>query len=194
MNPHRFSRRRRSGFSMVEALIAVTITTIGGAALLTSIGAAVRTSTDAAHRAVARGLAEQMIDEIAAQRFPAPINPTPSGTSRSSFDDIDDYDGWSARPPQDREGHPMGTEGGTDSGVAVPRLDAMRPDLDLIGRFTRRVDVERIQPNSSSGWTVVSQHTNYRRVTVRVNYTDGQSNIATLAEISRIFTYVPFTP
>jgi hypothetical protein len=179
---------------MVEALIAVTITTIGGAALLTSVGAAVQTSTDAVHRAVARGLAEQMIDEIAAQRFPAATNPTPAGTSRSSFDDIDDYDGWSARPPQDRQGLSMGTEGGTVSGAAVPRLDAMRPDLDLIGRFTRRVEVERIQPDSSSGWTVVSQHTNFRRVTVRVDYTDAQANTATLAEISRILTYVPFAP
>ena len=194
MNPHRFSRRRRSGFSMVEALIAVTITTIGGAALLTSIGAAVHTSTDATHRAVARGLAEQMIDEIAAQRFPASTNPMLAVTSRIFFNDIDDYDGWSARPPQVREGLTVGTEGNIVFGVTQPRLDALRPDLDLIGKFTRRVDVERIQPDGGSGWTVVSQHTNFRRVTVRVDYTDGQSNTATLAEISRIFTYVPFAP
>ena len=191
---HRSSRRRRSGFSMVEALIAVTITTIGGAALLTSIGAAVHTSTDAAHRAVARGLAEQMIDEIAAQRFPASTNPMLAVTSRISFDDIDDYDGWSARPPQVREGLAVGNEGGIVFGVTQPRLEAMRADADLIGLFTRRVDVERIRPDGGSGWTVVSQHTNFRRVTVRVDYTDAQSNTATLAEISRVFTYVPFAP
>lgn len=194
MNPHRFPRHRRSGFSMVEALIAVTITTIGGAALLTSIGAAVHTSTDAAHRAVARGLAAQLIDEIAARRFPASTNLLLAATSRISFDDIDDYDGWSARPPQDREGLSIGIDGGTVSGVAVPRPDALRADVDLIGQFTRRVDVERIQPDAGSGWTVVSKHTNFRRVRVRVDYTDAQSNTATLAEISRVFTYVPFAP
>lgn len=184
---------RRRGFSMVEALMAVTVTTIAGTALLTSIGAAVRTSTGAAHTAVARGLAEQMMDEIAARRFPESSNPPPAGKSRENFDDIDDYDGWSARPPQGRSGRVLGTEGGDDGSNSL-RPAEMQADLELLGRFTRRVEVERVQPDGGSGWNVVAGHTNFRRVTVRVEHTDAESKTATLAEISRIFAYVPVAP
>ncbi len=60
--------------------------------------------------------------------------------------------------------------------------------------FTRAVLVERVEPDGASGWTTVSQDTNFRRVTVRVSYTDANSVARTVAELSRIFTYVPFAP
>ncbi len=204
----------RRGFSMVEALVAVSVTTIAGAALLTSIGAAVRSSTDATHAAVARGLAEQLMDEIAASRFPdsttttlsSAITRTPlsatylwgSRMTREAFDDIDDYDGWTRRPPVDRQGHRIGTEGALIQGGRrkwhYPRLFHMRPDGRFLQSFTREVQVERIRPDTGSDWTVVSRATDYRRVTVRVKYTDAESHTTTLAEISRIFSYVPAAP
>lgn len=192
----RRTRRRgaRAGFSMVEAMIAVTITTVAGGALLASLGGAVRSSTEAMQSAVARGLAEQLMEEIAASRFPSDTNPTPVGAARTGFDDIDDFAGWSARPPVDRLGSTLGQDGRDSSGLPATRPEGLQPDADFVSCFTREVLVERVEPDTGSGWNVVSQHTNFRRVMVRVSYTDARSQTRTLAELTRIFSYVPVAP
>ncbi len=184
----------RNGFSMVEAVIAVSITTLAGGALLASLGGAVHSSTDAMQASVARGLAEQLIDEIASTRFPPETNSTPSGAGRSGFDDIDDFASWSSSPPVDRQGTSLGADGLDDSGLPAARPTGLQPDLSFMARFTRAVVVERVDPDTGSGWNVVSQHTNFRRVTVSVTYTDAQSHTKTLAELTRIFSYVPVAP
>ena len=86
----RVFRTRCPGISMVEALVAV------------------RSSTDTAHLVVARGLAEQAMDKIAAVRFPDGDIQQPSPTTRENFDDIDDYNGWSSSPVQSRNGRALG--------------------------------------------------------------------------------------
>lgn len=188
----------RPGFSLVEALVAISITTIAGSALLTSLGAAVRSSTDAAHVAVARGLAEQLMDEVAASRFPDLTDSRPGGLTRADFDDIDDYNGWSANPPLSQLGEPIGSEGlriqtgGIESYSTRPT--PMQPEPQFLQYFSREVQVERILPDAGSNWTVTTQHTNYRRVHVRVKYIDRNSNSITLVEIPRIFSYVPVAP
>jgi hypothetical protein len=162
------------------------------------------------------------MDEIAASRFPESATATQSPGliaapvetiegaprlatpllvrrfSRETFDDIDDYAGWRCRGPIDRQGRQIGTEGALirqgDREWHYPRPSSMRPEGRFLQSFTREVQVERIRPDTGSGWAVVSQPTDYRRVTVRVKYTDAQSNTTTLAEISRIFSYVPAAP
>lgn len=185
----------RRGISMVESLTSVTITAIAGAALLTSIGGAVRSSTDTAHAAVARGLAAQLMTEIASVRFPTEANTSSLGNTRDSFDDIDDYDDWTSSPPVDRQGRPLGTEGAVVFGQAnLPRLHQMRPSRGFLEHFARSVQVERVVPDADSGWNVVSRPTDFRRVTVRVTYTDDRTPTRTLAEMTRIFSHVPVTP
>lgn len=184
---------RRRGISLVEALVSITITTLAGAAVLTSLGAAVRSSSDAIRTTVAQGLAEQLMDEIAAVRFPDGDSSLSTGSLRSEFEDIDEYNGWSSRPPVDRKGRTLGTEGSV-AGLDAPRPEALRPDPDFLNRFTREVEVQRVRPDGNNGWLVVTQHTDFRRVLVRVRYTDAQSNTVLLAELSRIFSYVPIAP
>jgi Tfp pilus assembly protein PilV len=184
----------RSGFSLVEALVAVAITAIAGAALFASIGAAVRSSTAAAQVALAEGLAEQLMDEIAARRFPPETNSVPSGSTRATFDDVDDYDLWSATPPEDRTGRLLGTEGFMSGQTEVARMAQMRPDMDLMGSVTRSVTVERLELDGGTGWNVVTDHTNHRRVTVRIEFTNGNGTKVPLAEITRVFSYVPVSP
>lgn len=187
--------RVRRGFSMVEALLAVTITTIAGGALLTSIGSAVQTSSESTHTTIAQGLAEQLMDEIAATRFPEdePIGSTVALT-REDFEDIDDYSGWKQSPPTSRDGFVVGTEGFEWREFKIRRVTMMRLNPKYIAPFSRQVDIERVEPDSGSGWNVVSQHTNHRQVTVRVNYAYPNGTIATLAEVTRIFSYVPAAP
>ncbi len=193
MPGHRHPRARR-GFSMIESLMGVTITTIAGAALLTSLSAAVRSSSDALHTAVARGLAEQLMDEIASARFPNATNTAPSGSTRADFDDVDDYAGWSESPPADRSGRELGTEGYQLLGVDFPRLFQMRPESSFLGAFRRSVEVERVQPDAGSGWTATTQHTRFRRVTVAVSRRNGRGRDVPLARATRIFSHVPYAP
>jgi len=192
------SRKRwygqRAGFSMFESVVAVSVATVAGAALLSSLGAAIRSSSNAALSAEARGLAAQLMDEIASVRFPPETNTPPAGSTREFFDDIDDYQGWSSSPPKNRKGLAVGTEGATVAGSVQARPSELQPDAGYMARFTRQVIVERIKPNGGTGWDVVPEHTNHRRVTVRVLYTDGQSNTRMVAEITRVFSYVPLAP
>lgn len=206
----------RHGITMVESLTAVTITTIAGAALLTSIGSAVHSSTEMSHSAVAGGLAEQLMAEVEGSRVPArdeavsalaPFAPEPivtvdyghsayylerSGT-RESFRTIDDFHGWSSTPPVDRAGRLIGTEGYDYGNWDISRLYWMRPDSGFLHRCTREVEIERVLDDGTS-WKAVTYPTNARRCTVRVKYTDARSNTKTLAELTRIFTYVPTSP
>ncbi len=193
-------RHARRAFSMVEALIAVTITAIAGGALLTSIGSAVQTSSESTHTLVAQGLAEQLMDEIAATRFPedVPVTTktgiTESALTRDEFENIDEYSGWKQSPPTARDGSIVGTEGFQLWNQQIPRLTMMRLNPKYINPFSRLVDVERVEPDSGSGWTVVTRHTNHRRVTVRVNYLSPNGTSATLSKVTRIFSYVPAAP
>ena len=60
-------------------------------------------------------LAIDMIEEIKSLRYRDPVDPdefgpgadeVPGGT-RSTFDDVDDYNGWDRKPPQTASGTPM---------------------------------------------------------------------------------------
>ncbi len=74
-------RIRRRGFTMIESLMAVAITTIAGAALLASVGSAVQSTSETTRNLVAQGLAEQLLDEIAASRFPTDTTTAPAQAS-----------------------------------------------------------------------------------------------------------------
>lgn len=186
----------RRGFSMAESLIALAITTVAGGAILASIGSALTTSATGASALLAQGLADQLLDEIAATRFPqtwhAGLN---TAASRIAFDDIDDFDGWTERPPTNRDGRELSQEGFVLFNFVIPRPVAMQPDTTLMSRLTREVRVERIQPDQQSNWTIVTNgESSFRKVTVRVKDTDARNNTTTLVESLRIFSYVPPSP
>lgn len=185
---------KRRGFSMIEALLSVTIATIAGAAMLTSVGAAVGAADQLKNANIARGLAEQLLDEIAGVRFPAASSPALFGAiDRLSFDDIDDYSGLNDTPPSTRDNQPIGSEVSPSDG-SVSRPTQTSVDADYMRRFARVVSVERVEPNVSGSWNVVSTHTDYRRVRVDVQYTDFSNTAVSLVSVTRIFSNVAFTP
>lgn len=183
----------RPGFSLAETLIAITIATVSGMAMLTSLGTAVRTASRATDAAVAQGLAAQLMDEVASVRFPDPVNPVASGT-RSSFDDIDDFADYTATPPVDGNGNAIGTEGTSSWGFYLPRPSVMRPDNSFLNTLTQEVQVERVEPVGTTSWNVVTTFSDYRRVTVRIKATDDKQQVSTLAETTRIFARVAAVP
>jgi hypothetical protein len=80
-------------------------------AALNTLGAATRTSESIGNRAVAMGLADELMAEILQAEYSEPSGSAGLGPDsgevngpRSVFDDVDDYDGWNKSPPQYRNG------------------------------------------------------------------------------------------
>ncbi len=194
---------RRTGFTYIEAIIALVVISLAGAALLTSVAGAVSSSNDSIYRSIGKGFAQQLIDEIAAAKFPTGTTTTSTTTPfRSSFATIDDYSGWTESPPRTKAGEVFGTDNGATStdaymllmtGSNSGRDTALQAAPGFVNRFTRSVLVERGQPGSS-GWTVSTQSTSHRRVTVTVSYTASNQPARTVAQVTRVFSSVAPSP
>jgi hypothetical protein len=175
--------RQRAGFSLIEALISVTLTTMACAALVNVVHAVCQTSSIAIHSTVAAGLARQLMDEISLARFPRTTDTRPGPVmiravpGRAEFNDLDDYTDYVQSPPADREGWLLGSlalgQLSSGSGEASPM--ARVAPLD---RFVQEVVVERLQAGSGGTWQVVTTETGLRRVTVRIRELAGPSSIS----------------
>ena len=129
-------RSRRTGFTLLESLVSVTITAIAGTALFSAIGASLGTSYSAMNHNIATGLADQMLDELAAVRFPVTSDTRPGfQSSREYFDDLDDYDNWSSTPPENKQGYSLGREPLTIlERYPISRPAMLSPDSDFLNR------------------------------------------------------------
>lgn len=83
-------------------------------AALNALGAATLSANSIGNRAVASGLADDLMAEILMQSYIDPDGSAvfghesgESSSPRSAFDDVDDYDGWNVSPPQYRDGTPI---------------------------------------------------------------------------------------
>lgn len=190
-------RSRRTGITLIESLVAVTITAVAGTALFTAIGASLGASYSTLNKSIGTGLADQMLDELAAVRFPADNDTRPANSSsRTNFDDLDDYHNWSSSPPVHKNGVELGNSLITVlERYSVARPAFFKPDSDFLNRLTREVSVERIRHDDSSGWVVTNNHTDYRRITVTIKLiTSANLPNHEIAEATRIFSYVPLSP
>ena len=161
--PRRPSQR---GFSIIEASFCIVIVAVMFAAVMTTVAAArmVRYTTDGRSRGST--LAHDLMAEILQVAYEEPDGPGPLGVdaaeltgSRAAFDDVDDYDGWTASPPE--------LNGGTA--------------LSLPDGWSRSVEVRWIVP---SNLTVTSgTETNAKRIIVTV-----QHNNVTMAQVTAIRT------
>ncbi|MEK6260077.1 MAG: hypothetical protein AABP62_15760 [Planctomycetota bacterium] len=185
---------RRRGITLVESLIAVSLTTLAGGALLTTIGSTVQISTDSTYTVIAQGMADQLMDEVASVKFPRTTGATTMGIGRTAFDDLDDYNGWNASPPQARDGMALGTERMTVGSTSVQRPTNFQADPRFVSRFRQQVSVEKIAEVSGGAWVVVTSATSLRRVTVTISYTDARNQTKVLAIQTRVFSDVAVAP
>ena len=194
----------RRGFTFAESVIAMTVIALAGAALLTSVAGAVTSCNDSVFQAVGRGLAQQLMDEIAASKIPTTTTMA-SSSVRALFTTIDDYSDFKESPPHTKGGDVLGTEQSASatsysalmtsiSSTSSGRPTALQVPTDFMGRFTRSVLVERVQPSSTGVWSATAQSSLYRRVTVTVTYTVTSSQTRQVAKVSRVFAAVPPSP
>ena len=117
----------RRGFSLVEAVISVILVSVLLVASVNTVGASRAGQSVTSNRSWGSTLAQALMSEILQQSYADPglgeakmfsfdpgVDPSPmpklgpeageANGTRTLFDDVDDYQGWSASPPQARNG------------------------------------------------------------------------------------------
>ena len=102
---------RRRGITLVEVSISTLLVGLIVVSSLRCLAMSAQSSGDSVNRTLATLLAEDLIEEILEQDYSDPNDSPIFGTEtqeetsdRSDWDDVDDYDGWIASPPQNRNG------------------------------------------------------------------------------------------
>ncbi len=157
-------RRTRRALTLVEAVTACLVVSVLMVSAMRAAGAAGMFQYKTADRARARFLAGQLLTDVLATSYEEPVDAVVFGTesgetssSKTNYDDVDDFNGWSESPPQDRDGAAMS---------------------DLSG-WTRSVSV--VWVSSTSPTTVSGSETGVKRITVTVS--KGTQSLATRTAI-----------
>ncbi len=197
---HQRRRTRPVGFTLIEAMVAMSITAIAASALLLGVASALQTTDEAVQGTVAAGLARQLMDEVTGARYldyqyrhipyatylgPETIELT-SGT-RELFDDVDDFNGFASQPPVDRWGIPMGE----DDGEGQTRHPNFRIPSGVLENWQQEVTIYYVDLSSPTVPLVAGQTSDYRAVEVRIVRTDPDGRRRELARLHRIVAYVP---
>ncbi|HEX4131338.1 MAG TPA: prepilin-type N-terminal cleavage/methylation domain-containing protein [Pirellulales bacterium] len=189
------SRQRRTGFTLVEAMVSLAILGIAGSAALLSLSQSVQTIDTNIRSQMALGLAEQLLDEQSGKLYMASgDNPYDTSLGPSSaeqglpgrqYNDIDDYNGYKAQPPTDWWGVALTT----DDGDGSTRDPAFQMPSGTMSRWHQQVTVCYVGDSALA--TPISGTSNYRLSTVQILYDDPVKGTMVLATLSRAFTYVP---
>jgi type II secretory pathway pseudopilin PulG len=194
--PNRRIQQGRVGFTLIEALIALSITSLAGAVLLLSVQSSLDTTIEAVDRTIADGVAQQTLDEILTKRYVgqgdtpllATLGPSTSellGLGTSLFDDTDDFNGYVAQPLKGTYGEVLGT--GDDNGNL--RLANFRVRSDYFQNWRVRAEVYYVDADDH---TVRSAPpTNYRAIEVHVELIRPSGAAVPLATRKRVIAYVP---
>ena len=151
------SRRRHGGlaFSLAEVLVSLLVVSTMLVAALNMVGDATIGQQKTSDRGRGQLLAQDLMIEILAQSYEEPVDPptfgreaTESDVSRANYDDVDDYDGWDASPPEQKD-------------------DTEIPDLN---GWRRSVTVEYLDPNDLTA--VAGNDLGIKRITVTVKRGD----------------------
>ena len=144
--------RRTPGFTLVEAVISIVLVGLLLVAAINTLGATAVSKRNIEHQALGYTLAQDLMAEILNQAYEEPDD-TPefgresseSGGDREDWDDVDDYEGWSATPPETKDGEP----------------------LDGYDQWTRSVEVAFVNPTSLND---LGGNTGVKRITVTASF------------------------
>ena len=154
----------RRAFTLVEAVVSLLIVGAVLVAALNTVGASRLSQYRTSQTTRGQLLAESLMAEILQHDYQDPndtpvfgIEPGESTTTRADFDDVDDYDGWSSTPPEQKDGTQIPDLAGCERSVTVQWVDP--------------ADITQVQGSES----------NAKRVTVTVSCDNKQ--VASLAAI-----------
>jgi hypothetical protein len=187
----------RFGLTLAEALVALSVTAMAGTALLLAAETSLAMGDDAVERTIARGLAEQLIDEVMGAAYcEKGVSPLDLGLGRNSWEnagmgrerytDTDDFTGIRSKPIEDRFGSALGA----GNGAGGLRPAGFRVRSTLFTNWRAEIDVYYVSPTNTSQKMAVGLASYYRAVEVRIVKIKGTQTIP-LADERRVFSYVP---
>lgn len=193
-------RRVPRGFTLVEALVAISLAALAGTVILLGMNGSLKVTDDAMNGLIATGMAQQLMDEIAGAPYAeagesawqttlGPDSNDRLGGSRERFDDIGDYGGYSSQPPVD----PWGIALGCDDGEGGQRHESFRV-AGALGRWRQVVTISYVNENDLSQGLPLAQTSDYRAIEVRILYDLPVGGQRELAKIRRVVPYVPTLP
>jgi prepilin-type N-terminal cleavage/methylation domain-containing protein len=188
----------RKGFTLVEALVSLTVIAMSASALLLAVQTTVQARTDAMQQTIAMGLARQLIDEVLGQPYHSPdssptaypLGPTAyekAGEGRERFNETGDYNGYVAQPPVDMWGVPIGV--GDGSGGL--RDASTRASSSCLANFRQEVEVYYVNEINSSYRLAPGETGGFRAVEVRVLRVNSDESTTELARLRQVFAHVP---
>src|SRR5687768_13649315 len=135
--PRQRRPRPKAAFSLIEALIALSITALAGSVLLLSVDSSLESTTEAVRQTIAEGVAQQLLDEMLTKHYTdVGFDPLAGilgasawellGNGIERFDDVDDFLGYVAQPAEGVFGEALGT--GDDNGGLRPPSFRLRGD------------------------------------------------------------------
>jgi prepilin-type N-terminal cleavage/methylation domain-containing protein len=196
-----FQPRTRHGFTLAEALVAMTVLAVAGGAVLIGLTTSLAATSETIDAEVARGLAQQLMEEIAGKRYSGPgESPTDSnlaptafedaGLERERYDDLDDFHNYGSNPPVDPWGVRLGSED-IDGGQRHPNL---RAPTAFLSRWRQKVEVFYVSDTDQSQTVAQGQTSNHRAVEVTISSVDADGATRVLAKRRRVFAYVTTPP
>jgi len=155
----------RRSFTLVEAVISTVLVGIMLVAAINTLGATAVSKRNIEHQALGYTLAADLMAEILSQAYEEPDDKpefgresSESSGDREDWDDVDDYDGWSATPPETKD----------------------EVELDGYDQWTRSVEVAFVKPTNLNE---LGASTGVKRITVTVAH-----NTVPVAELVTIRT------
>ncbi len=155
LSRYRFRVARR-GSTLVEVAIASMLVGVMLVAAMRSVGAVFRTRLVAFQQQQGDTLAHELMAEILQAYYESPS--VASGSfgleagevgdgSRAAWDDVDDYNGWSASPPQSKDGTALPDADGWTRQVVVDRVTRANPETTSVSDTgLKRIKVEATSP------------------------------------------------
>lgn len=195
------ARRHRRGFTLFEAMLAISLAAAAGAAMLLGTTSALQTSDEALKQVIAAGMAQQLMDEALGCMYCAKgVTPYDSylgcsvdedgGQGRERYNDIDDFHNVRYSPPAD----PYGIALGNDDGLGGVRPPELRAPEGIIGQWRQEVDVYYVAPPDLSIRRTNTNPSDYRAVEVRTVELLPGGGRRELASLKRVVVYVPPLP
>jgi type II secretory pathway pseudopilin PulG len=196
--PARRPRGAAAGFTLIEAITALTITAMAASVVLLAMETSVQTATDAVDQTLAQGLAEQILDEAIGLQYHAPgaspqqypMGPNAfetSGNGRERYNDLDDFHGFRARPLEDRFGVALGQGDGAGGlrhpAFRIPDATFARWRLSVDCYYVAEGDFANALPNGSTS--------DYRAIEVVIEHVSVAGAVRELAKARRVVAYIP---
>jgi Tfp pilus assembly protein PilV len=124
--------RKNHGFALVEVALSTVFVSVLLLAALQAATLATTMQYRNSQRSLARFLADGLMTEILAESYEQPSGTVSFGretgelaTSKTNYNDVDDYNGWSESPPQDSTGGVLPNTTGWRRSVVVEWVDPL---------------------------------------------------------------------